>query len=83
MQQSFETTFWWLTVVRLTTDRDWTFVMEILNDIHLKIGLTHAFVYYSGCDFIPTNGTSWWYVIIYLDFYFFVANGPCNYCLEL
>ena len=32
--------------------------MEILNDVHLRIGLTHSFVYYGGCDVIPTDGTS-------------------------
>ena len=32
--------------------------MEILDDVHLKIGLTLSFVYYSGCDFILTNGTN-------------------------
>ena len=56
--------------------------MEILDNVHLRIGLTHSFVYYSGCDVIPTNGTNWWYVIIYSDLYSFVDNGPCNYCLE-
>ena len=57
--------------------------MGILDGIHLRIGLTHSFVYYSGCDFIPTNGTSCCYVINYSDLYSFVAIGPCNYCLEL
>ena len=57
--------------------------MEILDVVHLRVGLTHSFVYYSGCDFIPTNGTSYCYVIIYSDLYSFVANGPCNYFLEL
>ena len=58
--------------------------MEILDVIHLKIGLTHSFVfvYYSGCDFIFTNGTSCCYVIIYSDLYSFVANSHCNYCLR-
>ena len=37
--------------------------MEILDDVHLRIGLTHSFIYYSGCDVIPTDGTSWGYVI--------------------
>ena len=32
--------------------------MEILDDVHLRVDLTHSFVYYSGCDFIPTDGTS-------------------------
>ena len=27
--------------------------MDILDDVHLRIGLTHFFVYQSGCDFIP------------------------------
>ena len=44
--------------------------------------MTHFFVYYSGCDFITTDGTSWWYVIIYSNLYSFVANGLCNYYLE-
>ena len=57
--------------------------MEILDVVHLRVGLTHSFVYYSGYDFIPINRTSCCYVIIYLDLYFFVAIGPCNYCLEL
>ena len=70
-------------VVRLITDGGWTFVMEILDVVHLRVGLTHSFVYYSGCDFIPTNGTSKWYVINYSGLYSFVANGLCNYCLEL
>ena len=57
--------------------------MEILDVVHLNVDLTHSFVYYSGCDFIPTNGTGCCYVIIYLDLYSFVAISPCNYCLEL
>ena len=32
--------------------------MEILDDVHLRIDLTHSFVYYSGCDVIPIDGTS-------------------------
>ena len=70
-------------IVRLTTDGGWTFVMEILDVVHLRVDLTHSFVYYSGCDFISTNGTSWWYVINYSDLYSLVANGLCNYYLEL
>ena len=54
-------------VVKLTTDGGWTFVMGILDGVHLGVGLTYSFVYYSGCDFIPTNGTSCCYVINYLD----------------
>ena len=57
--------------------------MKILDDVHLRIGLTHSFFYYSGCDVIPTDGASGWYVIIYSDFYSFMANDSCNYCLEL
>ena len=57
--------------------------MEILDDVHFRIGLTHSFVYYSGSDVIPNDGTSCWYVIIYSDLYSFVANGPCNYFLDL
>ena len=57
--------------------------MEILDVVHLRISLTHSFVYYSGCDVIPIDGTRWWYVIIYSDLYSLVANGPCNYFLEL
>ena len=34
-------------------------VMGILDGVHLRIGLTHSFVYYSGCDVIPTDETSW------------------------
>ena len=33
-------------------------MMEILHDGHLRVGLIHSFVYYSGCDFIPTDRTS-------------------------
>ena len=57
--------------------------MKILDVVHLRVGLTHSFVYYNDCDFIPTNGTSCCYVIIYSDPYSFVAIGPCNYYLEL
>ena len=56
--------------------------MGMLDGVHLRIGLTHSFVYFSGCDFIPTIGTSCCYVINYSDLYSFVAIGPCNYCLE-
>ena len=52
--------------------------MEILIDVHRRVSLTHSFVYYSGYDCIPTDGTSCWYVIVYSDLYSFVANGPCN-----
>ena len=52
--------------------------METLDDLHIRIGLTHSFVCYSGCDFISTDETSCWYVIVYSDLYSFVANGPCN-----
>ena len=31
-------------------------MMEILDDVHLRVGLTHSFAYYNGCDFTPTNG---------------------------
>ena len=58
-------------------------VMSILDGVYLRIGLTHSFVYYSGCDVIPTDETSWWYVINYLDLYSFVANGLYNYWLKL
>ena len=30
--------------------------MEILNDVHLRISLTHSFVYYNGCDYFPLMG---------------------------
>ena len=33
-------------------------MMEILDNIHLRVGLTHIFVYYSGYDLIPTDETS-------------------------
>ena len=33
-------------------------MMDILDDVHLRVALTHSFVYYSGCDFIPTDETS-------------------------
>ena len=52
--------------------------MNILDGVHLRLGLTHFFVYYSGYDCTPTDGTSCWYVIVYSDLYSFVANGPCN-----
>ena len=29
-----------------------------LDDVYPRIGLTHSFVYYSGYDFISTNGAS-------------------------
>ena len=58
-------------------------VMGIFDGVYLRIGLIHSFVYYSGCDVIPTDETSWWYVINYSDFYSFVANGLCNYYLDL
>ena len=48
--------------------------MEILDVVHLRVGLTHSFVYYSGYDFIPINRTSCCYVIIYLDLYFFCGH---------
>ena len=32
--------------------------MGILDGVHFRIDLTHSFVYYSGCDVIPTNETS-------------------------
>ena len=57
--------------------------MGILDGVHFRIDLTHSFAYYSGCDVIPTNETSWWDVINYSDLYSFVANGLCNYGLEL
>ena len=57
--------------------------MGILDGVHLRVGLTHSFVCYSGGDFIPTNGTSCCYVINYSNLYSFVAISPCNYCLEL
>ena len=31
-------------------------VMEILDVVHLRIGLTHSFVYYSGCGLFPLMG---------------------------
>ena len=33
-------------------------VKGILDGVYLRIGLTHSFVYFSGCDVIPTNETS-------------------------
>ena len=33
-------------------------MMKILDDVNLRVGLTYSFVYYSGCDFIPTSRTS-------------------------
>ena len=57
--------------------------MGILDGVHLRVGLTHSFVYFSGCDFIPTNGISCCYVINYSDLYSFMVIGPCNYCLEV
>ena len=33
-------------------------MIETLDDVHLRVGLTHSFVYFSGCDSIPTDGTS-------------------------
>ena len=34
------------------------FEIEILDDVHHRIGLTHSVVHYSGWDVIPTDGTS-------------------------
>ena len=56
--------------------------MGLLDGVHLRVDLTHSFVYFSGCDFIPTNGTICCYVINYSDLYSFMTIGPCNYCLE-
>ena len=58
-------------------------VKGILDGVYLRIGLTHSFVYFSGCDVNPTDETSWWFVINYSDLYSFVANGICNYYWEL
>ena len=58
-------------------------VKGILDGVYLRIGLTPSFVYFSGCDVIPTDETSWWFVINYSDLYSFVANDFCNYYLEL
>ena len=33
-------------------------VKGILDGVYLRIGLTHFFVYFSGCDVIPTDETS-------------------------
>ena len=33
-------------------------MMKILDDVHHSVDLTHSFVFDSGDDFIPTNGTS-------------------------
>ena len=33
-------------------------VKGILDGVYLRISLTHSFVYFSGCDVIPTNETS-------------------------
>ena len=32
--------------------------MSILDGVYLRIGLTHFFVYYSGCDVNPTDETN-------------------------
>ena len=40
------------------------FVMDILDGVHLRLGLTHFFVYYSGYDCISIDGTSGCYVIV-------------------
>ena len=58
-------------------------VKGILDGVYLRIDLTHSFVYFSSCDVIFTDETSWWFVINYSDHYYFVANGLCNYYLEL
>ena len=58
-------------------------VKGILDGVYLRIGLTPSLVYFSGCDVNPTDETSWWFVINYSDLYSFVANGICNYYLEL
>ena len=38
--------------------------MEILDVVHLRIGLTHSFVYYSGCDVIQTSILLWPMVLV-------------------
>ena len=58
-------------------------VKGILDGVNIRIGLTLSLVYFSGCDVIPTDETSWWFVINYSDLCSFVANGICNYYLEL
>ena len=45
-------------VVRLITNGGWTFVIGILDSVHLRIGLTHSFLCYNGCDVIPTGETN-------------------------
>ena len=42
------------------------FVMDILDGVHLRLDLTHSFVYYSGYDCIFTDGTSCYYVIVFV-----------------
>ena len=59
----FEIAFWRLKEVRLTIDGGWTFVIEVLDDVHYSVDLTHSFVYNSRYDFISIDWTSWWYVI--------------------
>ena len=59
--------FAWFAVAGLSLDEPYGRVQElvffvtpsgILDGVHLRIGLTHSFVYYSGCDVISTDGTS-------------------------
>ena len=55
-----------------------------LDNIHLRVGLTHSFVPNSGDDFY----FHWWDKLIicnyiYSDFHSFVVNGFKNYCIEL
>ena len=33
-------------------------MIEILDDVHHRVGLTYSFVYYNGYDFILADGTS-------------------------
>ena len=61
-------------VVRLTTDGGWIFVMDILDGVHLRLGLTHSFVYYSGYDCISTDGTNCCYVIVLFRPLFFCGQ---------
>ena len=34
-------------------------MMEILDDVHQSVDLTHSFVCYSGYDYVSTNGISY------------------------
>ena len=45
----------------------WLLLWWSLDDIYPKVGLAYSFVSNSGYDFIPIDGTNWWYVIVFIQ----------------